>query len=88
MGPTVGQRGTTEFLVQTGDDTGRVVDLEGGTIDTVLDLGAELAGGGWDAVSDPAGAAVARRRVAESEARWRAKAGVVSDIRLDTEPRK
>ena len=65
------QRGTGEFLVQTGPDSGRVVDTGTGAVSTVPDLETALAGGGWLDVTDPAGAEKAVFLVRASEARWR-----------------
>lgn len=86
-GRIAGQRGDREFLVQTGDNTGRVVDLETRSIGTVPDLRAALDGGGWEPASDPRGADAALRLVAESEARWRDGTGPVAGIDLGVEPR-
>lgn len=85
-GRIAGQRGDREFLVQTGDNTGRVVDLETRSIATVPDLRAALDGGGWEPASDPQGTDAALRLVAESEARWRDRIGPLAGIDLGVKP--
>ena len=67
------QRGESGFLVQTGDNTARIVDVATGVVSTVPDLKSELASGGWEAPSDPGGAEKAVFLLKASEARWRKK---------------
>ncbi len=67
------QRGESGFLVQTGDNTARIVDMATGAVSTVPDLKSELASGGWEEPSDPGGAEKAVFLVKASEARWRKK---------------
>ena len=75
--PTAGrilrQRGEGEFLVQTGPNTARAVDVVTGSVNTVPDLKAALASDGWEEPTDPAGAEKAVFLVKASEARWRKK---------------
>ena len=75
--PTAGrilrQRGKGEFLVQTGPNTARTVDVVTGSVNTVLDLKAALASDGWEEPTDPAGAEKAVFLVKASEARWSKK---------------
>ncbi len=67
------QRGESGFLVQTGDNTARIVDVATGAVSTVPDLKSELASGGWEEHSDPGAAEKAVFLVKASEARWRKK---------------
>ncbi len=67
------QRGTSKFLVQTGPNTARAVDVVTGSVNTVPDLKAALAAHGWEQPTDPAGAEKAVFLVEASEARWRKK---------------
>ena len=53
------QRGESGFLVQTGDNTARIVDVATGAVSTVPDLKSDLAPGGWEAPSDHGGASKA-----------------------------
>ena len=75
--PTAGrilrQRGEGEFLVQTGPNTARAVDVATGSVNTVPDLKAALASDDWEEPTDPAGAEKAIFLVKASEARWRKK---------------
>ncbi len=80
VGRAIGQRGTTEFLVRTGDNTARIVDVATGSVSTVPDLKSELASGGWEQLSDPAGADKAVFLVKASEARWQKTTGGLSGI--------
>lgn len=68
------QRGEGEFLVQTGPNTARAVDVGTGAVNTVPDLKAALASDGWEEPTDPAGADRAVFLVKASEARWRKEA--------------
>lgn len=79
-GLVLGQRGTTEFLLRTGENTGRVVDVGAETVSTVPNLALELAEGDWGEVTDGDGARAAISLVAQSEARWRETAGDLSGI--------
>ncbi len=72
-GRILGQRGTSEFLVQTGPNTARAVNVVTGSVNTVPDLKAALAAHGWEQPTDPKGAEKAVFLVEASEARWRKK---------------
>ncbi len=88
-GRVIGQRGITQFLLRTGENSGRVVDVgkadiaadaatgkvAAGAVTTVPNLALELTEGDWGEVTDGDGAEEAVSLAAQSEARWRKTAG-------------